>query len=148
MADGMSHIEHVIVLMLENRSFDNLAGWLYGPDDPPPAIVGAAGPYDGLAANRFWNPANASFFQGAPADKVYATRGTTGRWPFRVPTVDPREEFDAITFQIFGTTTPAQGQPASMLGFLVDYQKVQPDDPPAAAMILQGYSPEQVTMLS
>ena len=36
MADGfMDQIEHVIVLMMENRSLDNLAGWLYEPDSEP-----------------------------------------------------------------------------------------------------------------
>ena len=28
-------IKHVVVLMLENRSFDNLLGWLYADQAPP-----------------------------------------------------------------------------------------------------------------
>ena len=27
--DGLSRINHIVVLMLENRSFDNVLGWLY-----------------------------------------------------------------------------------------------------------------------
>ena len=38
---GMDKIEHVVVLMLENRSFDSMLGWLYEHDSPnvnvPPA---------------------------------------------------------------------------------------------------------------
>ena len=31
----LSKIEHIVVLMLENRSFDNLLGWLYDHLDKP-----------------------------------------------------------------------------------------------------------------
>ena len=33
---GMENIEHVVVLMFENRSFDNLLGWLYDNQTNPP----------------------------------------------------------------------------------------------------------------
>jgi hypothetical protein len=40
----MDNIEHVVVLMLENRSFDSMLGWLYEHDTPalniPPAAPG------------------------------------------------------------------------------------------------------------
>lgn len=29
-------IQHIVVLMLENRSFDNVLGWLYDPANPAP----------------------------------------------------------------------------------------------------------------
>jgi hypothetical protein len=29
-------IDHIVVLMLENRSFDNMLGWLYDPGNAPP----------------------------------------------------------------------------------------------------------------
>ena len=32
----LGNIEHVVVLMLENRSFDNILGYLYDPGNPPP----------------------------------------------------------------------------------------------------------------
>jgi len=32
----LGNIEHVVVLMLENRSFDNVLGWLYDPANKPP----------------------------------------------------------------------------------------------------------------
>jgi len=41
---SMDNIEHVVVLMLENRSFDSMLGWLYEHDTPalniPPAAPG------------------------------------------------------------------------------------------------------------
>ena len=32
MANGLGQIEHIVVLMLENRSFDNMLGWQLGLD--------------------------------------------------------------------------------------------------------------------
>jgi phospholipase C len=29
--NSMSKVEHIVVLILENRSFDSLLGWLYDP---------------------------------------------------------------------------------------------------------------------
>ena len=67
MAGGMSRIKNLVVVMMENRSFDNLLGWLYGPGTPPAQVIGgrAGDPsFFGLTPGSYWNPANASFFQG------------------------------------------------------------------------------------
>ena len=32
---GLDHFDHVVVLMLENRSFDNLLGYLYQQEGVP-----------------------------------------------------------------------------------------------------------------
>ncbi|HEU4389935.1 MAG TPA: alkaline phosphatase family protein [Blastocatellia bacterium] len=150
MSDPMSNIEHLIVLMLENRSFDNLLGWLYGPGNLPKHVIGKPTdpPFVGLTDKSYWNPSNRDFFtKHAPPHKVFATRGTAGRHPFRVPNPDPEESFDNMTFQIFGTTTqPVEGTAASMLGFLIDYQNST--DPTNANTIMETYSTEQVSMLS
>ncbi len=67
MANGMSNIAHVVVLMLENRSFDNLLGWLYGPGNPPANVIGGKSgdpPFFGLTPGSFWHPSNASLLFG------------------------------------------------------------------------------------
>ena len=148
MAGGMSRIANLVVVMMENRSFDNLLGWLYGPGNPPAQVIGgqAGDPsFFGLTPGSYWNPANASFFQGATAEKVFATEGTTGSSPFTVPDPDPLEAFDDISFQIFGTTSPLPSQAATMLGFLVNYQKTSSTNPSA---LMETYSPDQLTVLS
>jgi phospholipase C len=144
----MSRIAHLVVVMMENRSFDNFLGWLYAPGNPPAKVIGgtAGDPsFFGLSPGSYWNPSNASFFQGAPAEKVVATRGTSGSSPFTVPDPDPLEGFDDISFQLFGTATPQSGQAASMLGFLVNYQKTAAADP---AAIMETYSPDQLPVLT
>jgi len=35
-SNPLDHFDHVVVLMLENRSFDNLLGYLYKPEDIKP----------------------------------------------------------------------------------------------------------------
>jgi phospholipase C len=58
----MSDIQHVVVLMLENQSFDTMVGWLYGEDTP--VIIPPAAPDDGFRGlhsidlTQFINSAN------------------------------------------------------------------------------------------
>jgi phospholipase C len=148
MSNKMSNIAHVIVLMLENRSFDNVLGWLYGPGRSPSQVIGGKvgdPPFFGLTPASYWNPSNATYFSGAAAEKVFATEGTTGRSPFNVPDTDPNEGFDDMNFQLFGPVAPVEPQAASMLGFLVNYATTNAKDP---ALLMETYSPQQLTMLS
>jgi phospholipase C len=169
MTNGMKQIEHVVVVMMENRSFDNMVGFLYTdrgnrpPINIPAPSLAVPTSYDGLVAaspaSPYWNPSNDEFFtQGAPPVKVYASEGTTGPHPFTVPDPDPGEDFDDITFQILGPQALAKGQGASMLGFIVNYGKAIANNPefqralrmnPAPANgIMECYSPNQVSVIT
>lgn len=154
--DPMAQIKHLVVVMMENRSFDNLLGFLYAKENNIPPInipapaPGAQNTYDGLIdANPVrpsWNPSNPEYFtNNAPPVKVFATRGTTGPNPMLVPDHDPREEFDHITFQILG---PQGWTGPKMMGFLVDYLTTDPGHPQNADQLMQCYSPEQVSVIS
>ncbi|MCB9155891.1 MAG: phosphoesterase [Caldilineaceae bacterium] len=144
----MRQIEHVVVLFLENRSFDNLLGWLYTDQNNQPAHNIPPQPtpvYEGLESGKYFNTRG----DGSGA-RVEAARATTG-WPpinnpFMVPTPEPGEQFENITRQIFGAAEPAPGQAANMSGFLADYATLA--DPAIAAQIMQCYSPEQVPVIS
>jgi phospholipase C len=157
MASNLTKIQHIVVVMLENRSFDNMLGFLYADEgNMPPLNLPALGPasYDGLlpAANSeaHWNPANADYFSnsGTAPDKVFASSGTTGAQPFTLPSPDPNELFPHFNFQIFGTQTPGENQTPTMLGFLVDYLIAAGNDLNTAKRIMQSYSPSQVPVLS
>ena len=144
MTAGLSHIQHLVVVMLENRSFDNVAGFLYGQNTPPRHFLpaGADQRYNGMPLD-YSNPSNPDFFQGTgPANPVTVRRGAENSL---VPNYDPQELFDDITFQIFGTTHPEAGQTPAMNGFLVSYERVAKEKP---EQIMQCYTPEQLPVLS
>lgn len=58
---AMKDIEHIVVVMMENRSFDNLLGWLYDnetnppPVNIPPASSAASPTFEGLKADTYYN---------------------------------------------------------------------------------------------
>jgi phospholipase C len=153
--NAMEQIKHLVVVMMENRSFDNLLGFLYADvNNQPPINIpappsGAQTTFDGLIdpnpASPFWNPSNADYFAGKDPVKVFATRGTTGAQPFLVPDHDPHEEFPNITFQIMG---PPNWTGPKMMGFLVDYITTDPGHPEKANQLMESYSPDQVSVIS
>lgn len=144
---GMQNIEHVVVVMLENRSLDSVLGWLYADQQNHPAnnIPSSSTPtYEGLLKNTFFNK------EVQTNTLVYASAPTSS-WPpdhnpMLVPDPDPGESFDQITRQLFGTPKPLPTAQADMSGFLLDYTALT--TPTTAAQIMQSYSPQQVPVLS
>ncbi|MDD5033371.1 MAG: alkaline phosphatase family protein, partial [Methylococcaceae bacterium] len=127
---GLDKIEHFIVLMLENRSFDNLLGGLY-PDDP--AFNGLTGtetnPYDPPGGPSETIPV----WSDAPPDQQTLT----------IPTPDPAELYVDMAQQIFGNETPGPQVP-NMQGFANNYAK----NGGAARDIMHYFPPAQVPVLS
>lgn len=142
----LPQIKHVVVLMFENRSFDNIFGYLYQDGEVPKHYVPPENqkPVDGLSGKQL---ENASYYVngGVP---VYASCGTTS-WamkgttigPTYIPTPDPGEEFGRVKNQIV----------ANMHGFLNDYVynvKESGGSDDSARQIMQSYSPEQLPVIS
>jgi phospholipase C len=153
---GMELVRHLVVLMLENRSFDNMVGYVYDGDGNRPPInipqpaESSPTTYDGLRKpapdNDFWNPSNADFFgdPSAVPDKIFATEAGTD---FRMPISDPGEEFVHMNSQLFGpkVTSPTQSDPLQMKGFALDYGSLENC---SAANIMQCYSATQVPVIT
>lgn len=147
---SMREIEHVVVLMLENRSFDGMLGWLYEKDVPAVNIPAAAKGDEfrglhGVDLAKFVNTAN----NGLSSPPV---RGTSG---FTVPSISPGEEFDHINMQFFKIETPQPGMVATMTGVLQDFVTVMKDQKysdgdikATAGMIMQSYTPGQLPVLN
>lgn len=114
MADenGLSSLEHVIVLMLENRSFDHMLGFLYADS----ANVAPSGqPFDGLTGTES-NP-DAT---GQPVT-VFKIEPTTAN-AYYMPGADPGEGYMATNSQLFGSIkAPASPAEPAMQGFIKDF---------------------------
>lgn len=144
----MKNIEHVVVVMMENRSFDSLLGWLYDNEiDPPPFNIPNQNPatFDGLSAAKYSNVLN--------GQTVYAAHPPTG-WPpsnnpALVPTPDPQEVFDHVTAQLFGTATPmpTSGAVPDMSGFLADYATTTAG-PANAGQVMQSFDPQTANVIN
>jgi phospholipase C len=129
----MPQIKNIVFLMLENRSLDNVLGWLYrgGTDRPQSVYPAASSPdYDGLATGKYANPSY--IWTGAVRSyPVTAVPDGLGADADRVPAYDPYEELKAegwkgVMNQIFGNQDllrhlPAPNDERRMLGFLQDY---------------------------
>ena len=69
----MPQIEHIVVVMLENRSFDNMCGWLYRDGPPPNQFLPVSTKnktFNGLHQGLF-NPVSNDYFKGQPSPPPY-----------------------------------------------------------------------------
>src|SRR5437773_1680017 len=107
MSNQLQTVESVIVLMLENRGFDNVMGFLH-TDDGNKTPNGD--PYNGLTGNET-NPANSDGTSLVPVQREMNDS--------TVPDPDPHEQFDFVTEQLF--------IPKGMYnkGFVIDYGTVK-----------------------
>jgi phospholipase C len=157
---GCSHaLDHVAVVLFENRSLDNMLGHLYGPEDSKN--------FDGVIGKDLSNPIPEWAEHGADRKVVPYTVATDMDSP------DPNsgEEYFHANTQLFNTlddhnrfkigaavtapwNAPASGVPPTMDGFVTDYISTftgkvgrQPtyDE---YAHIMTGYTPEQVPVLN
>jgi phospholipase C len=146
---GMENIEHVVVVAFENRSFDNLLGWLYdNVANPPKFNIPAQTPpvFEGLTESTWSNPADAN------SPEVFVTHPPTSSWPScpnsnQIPTPDPHEEFEHVTAQIFGTSSPGVGAQATMKGFLQNYSSTDAGAA-SAGQIMQTYDPDTANVIN
>lgn len=120
----LDRIDHFVVLMLENRSFDNVLGFSR-PQSPD---------FNGLTGNEKV-PSG-----GGTNIKVWSRAGQSG--DMRLPTPDPGELFTDINEQLFGsqdtTATP------EMNGFAINYRK----NGGKVRRIMHGFLPKQLPALT
>ncbi len=166
-------IRHVVVLMLENRSYDNILGALYAPSNLPPYNEAPAGQanLNGLTLsgpNQQSNPNGTG--SDAPAIPVANQStptqiGTGGpAYPATtIPLVDPGEYFKDMAQQIVSlsgvpahnSSQPYAGYPPPnpMQGFVNNYANLDGDyqtTPPASnvADVMNYFTPAQLPVTS
>jgi phospholipase C len=109
---GLAGIQHIVVLMLENRSFDHMLGYLYADTGN---VSPSGQPFEGLTGSESNPDAN-----GNPV-KVYPITPSTPNAYF-MPGADPGEGYKATNDQLWGSdTAPASGTQATMQGFIKDF---------------------------
>jgi phospholipase C len=153
-------LDHVVVVMFENRSFDNLLGRLYEP--------GEVASFEGVLGKELSNPIPSWAEHGA--DRGSVTYGVASNMDS--PNPDSGEEYQHVNTQVFGVVdpdsnrgvlaekmaepfnAPAEGQRPTMDGFVADYISAftaevgrQPSYE-EYAQIMTGYTPEQVPVIS
>jgi len=133
--------EHIVVLMMENRSFDQVLGWLYPTDRPR-----AGQRFEGLAGRWCTNPSLSGLpvpahrFSGTPEDVLVS------------PSVNPGEGYHHTLRQLWGADDQ-DGAP-TMDGFVADYEAHlrsalgRDPDPAEYAQVMGGFGPEALPVLS
>lgn len=111
-ANPLAAINHIVVLMLENRSFDHMLGFLYADS----GNVSTAGqPFDGLTGTESNPGAN-----GAAPVTVFKIPPSTTSTYFQ-PGADPGEGYGATNAQLFGSDTAPTPAVATNQGFVANF---------------------------
>ncbi|MGT2462085.1 alkaline phosphatase family protein [Sinomonas atrocyanea] len=131
MADGLAGIDHIVVLMLENRSFDHVLGYLYHAAGN---VSPSGAPFEGLTGTE-----SCPGPDGQPV-AVYPITPTTPDAYF-MPGADPGEGFARANAQLFGTTKPAPGAVPTMTGFVSDYAQAIKDNQAKKWYVVPGTAP-------
>ncbi|HTV74778.1 MAG TPA: alkaline phosphatase family protein, partial [Candidatus Acidoferrales bacterium] len=122
MANQLSAIKYIVQLMLENRSFDQMLGFLYERNAAP-----GGQPFEGLTGNE----SNAD--DTGRTIKVYPIDQTCPH-PYFMPGADPGEGFYNTNFQLFSTDDPAPNAPPTNDGFVLNFKAAIASD------LAKGYS--------
>jgi phospholipase C len=144
----LASIEHIVVLMLENRSFDHMLGLLYQDRDN---VSPAGQPFDGLTGAEFNLEANGKRVKVFPITP--ATRNA-----YFMPGADPGEGYAATNEQLFGSQQAPTPAAATNSGFVTDYAATlawESKDPSyavlpgtVASQIMGVYTPAALPVLS
>jgi phospholipase C len=122
----MAEIKHLVVLMLENRSFDQMLGWLQSPAYQIDGVDGTQFNLDATGARVFVNK-----------DADYSGDYTG----------DVNHDFLSVNQQIFGTENPAPGAPATMSGFVQNYFG-KTNDPGKSHRVMNCFDPKKVPVIA
>jgi len=145
--EQLARIDHIVVLMLENRSFDHMLGFLYADDGN---VSPAGDPFEGLTGTES-NPdpsGNAiTVFRIDPASPT----------AYLMPGTNPGEGYSPTNLQLFGADPPPPGAVPTNQGFVANFAQnielntarkrvVEPGTVPGSIMGM--YTPELLPVLS
>ena len=126
-------IEHLVVLMMENRSFDHMLGWLQEPGYD----------IDGLTGGE-WNPVDPSE-PVAPGNRVTVTPDAQDVTP-----LDPGHDFGDVNVQLFSNPSgpPPQDGIGENKGFVFNYAQQDDVTRVTAPRIMDCFDPGNLPVLT
>jgi len=152
--------DHVVVVMFENRSFDNVLGRLYTASEK------TAAEFDGIPQGDFANPG-----PDGSSIAAYVYEGATDS-VMQQPQPDPGETYPHVNTQLFGTIDPRTNEDIAAHGlhapynaprnktdprndgfvtdYIVNYRLAKRREPSAAEyrVAMGGFSPQMLPVLS
>src|SRR6266849_1845086 len=133
MPAGLDNLKHIVVLMMENRSFDHMLGGL--------SLVMENGhkkypKINGLTGDESNPDTNGAIVKVQPNAKFQGQLDP-----------DPDHHFPGVDLQIFGGTPPGPGRVANMQGFVKDYF-TQTNDVGRSHNIMYYFTPDNLPVLS
>jgi phospholipase C len=144
----LGQIEHIVLLMLENRSFDHMLGFLYG-DQGNVSPLGQ--PFAGLTGSEL-NP------DGTGGTVQVFKIVATDAHPYFMPGADPGEGYLNTNSQLFGSTQePNPIVPSSNSGFVTNFAYTLGWESKESGAVMAGttasdimgmYTPELLPVLS
>jgi phospholipase C len=143
----LSQIDHVVVLMLENRSFDHMLGFLYANAGNVSPAGHAFEGLSGIESNPDDDGSPVSVFKIDP----------TAEYAYFMPGADPGEGFSATNSELYDTTKPGAGATPNNQGFVKDFAYALSWEGPEKWSILPGttasgimgiFTPEMLPVLS
>src|SRR5438309_633046 len=148
MSNQLHAVKHIVQLMMENRSFDQMLGFLY---EDSANVAPRNQPFEGLTGQES-NPDDAG-----REVKVFKIDGTS-KHPYFMPGADPGEGFHNTNFQLFSTDDPTHGQIPTNTGFVLNFKAAIASDranhfkdslPGTRAFDIMGmYTPELLPVMS
>ena len=136
----LPQVDHIVVAMFENRSFDNVLGWAYQSSKPshfiPDTPMARYNGLQGLDLTRYNNPVVMADGRvvAFPPTRGFTTTSIDSVPYLLPPPIDPHEEFSHMSRQIYGPwnrnlppvvgqdgNAPAGAKP-TMDSFASDYQ--------------------------
>ena len=137
MASGslLQRINHIVVVMLENRSFDHLLGFLYQSSGN---VSPLGKPFEGLQGNETNPDGNG---RSVPVFSI----SPTSAHPYFMPGADPGEGYLNTNSQLFGTTqAPNPIAPASNDGFVTNFAYTLSWESKESGQVIAGTQPSQI----
>jgi len=107
----LSSVNNIVVLMLENRSFDHMLGFLYANSGN---VSPTGDPFEGLTGTES-NPDNNGV--AVPVSQIQ----TTDPNAYYMPGADPGEGYSATNSQLFGSVDAPVPAIATNQGFVTDF---------------------------